>query len=204
MRRFQMFVHLLMILVGFSTFVIAEDSNTGQLAKTPVVGASSAKVTIVEFTDFQCAHCKTAHFTLKELLKQYKGKIKIAYKHYPLDFHVWAKDAAIASVCVYKQEPVSFWKLTDYFFQNQGGITAETLSTRIKEFSGRSNLNYSQLQSCMQDPSTKEKVSADIAEAGRLGLNATPSFVVNGKIVQGALPIEEFKAIIDQALAEVQ
>jgi len=194
-----MFVHLVMILVSFSTFVIA-----GQIANTPVVGVSSAKVTIVEYTDFQCPYCKEAHFTLKELLKQYKGKIKIAYKHNPLDIHLWAKDAAFASVCVYKQKPESFWRLTDYFFQNQSGITAETLSTKIKEFSTRSNLNYSQLETCMQDPSTKEKVSADIAEAGTLGLNSAPSFVVNGKIVQGALPIDQFKTVIDQALAEVK
>jgi protein-disulfide isomerase len=187
-----------MILGSFSTFVIA-----GQIANTPVVGVSTAKVTVVEYTDFQCPYCKTAHFTLKELLKQYKGKIKIAYKHYPLDVHVWAKDAAVASVCVYQQSPVSFWKLTDYFFQNQSGITAETLSTRIQEFSTRSNLDYSQLQTCMQDPSAKEKVSADIAEAGRLGLYATPAFSVNGKILYGALPIEQFKTVIDQALAEV-
>jgi protein-disulfide isomerase len=179
-------------------------SNAGEFANVPVIGASNAKVTIVEYSEFQCPYCKNAHFTLKELFKQYNGKIKIAYKHNPLSIHAWAEDAARASVCIYQQDQRAFWKASDFFFQNQQNISKETLSVKLQEFADRSNLNFSTLQSCMNESSTREKVSADAAEASRLGLNAVPSFVINGKLFQGALPAEQFKEVIDQALAEIQ
>jgi protein-disulfide isomerase len=167
----------------------------------PVTGAQDAKVTIVEYSDFQCPYCSNAHVTVKDLLKQYEGKIKVAYKHLPLtNIHNWAEEAAIASVCVHKQKPEAFWKLSDYFFTNQKAITKETLGAKVQEFSTQEALNHDELKKCMADPASKQQVTADSAEAGALGLGSTPSFIVNGRTVVGAIPVDQFKKIIDEAL----
>jgi protein-disulfide isomerase len=167
----------------------------------PMTGPADAKVTIVEYSDFQCPYCSRAHVTVKELLKQYDGKIKVAYKHLPLtNIHNWAESAALASVCVYKQKPDAFWQFSDYFFTNQQTIKAETFDAKLQEFSTQSGLKYDDLKKCMADPETKQKVSADTAEAGKLGLSSTPSFVINGKTVVGAVPLEDFKQAIDEAM----
>jgi protein-disulfide isomerase len=167
----------------------------------PVTGAPDAKVTIVEYSDFQCPYCSSAHVTVKDLLKQYEGKVKVAYKHLPLtNIHNWAEDAAVASVCVHKQKPDAFWKLSDYFFTNQKSITKETLAAKLQEFSTQQSLNHEELKKCIADPASKQQVTADTAEAGTLGLSSTPSFMVNGRAVVGAIPADQFKKIIDEAL----
>ncbi|MCI0413664.1 DsbA family protein [bacterium] len=167
----------------------------------PVTGAQDAKVTIVEYSDFQCPYCSNAHVTVKDMLKQYEGKVKVAYKHLPLtNIHNWAEEAAIASVCVHKQKPETFWKLSDYYFTNQKTITKETLGAKLQEFSTQEGLNHEELKKCMADPVSKQQVTADTTEAGSLGLSSTPSFFVNGRMVVGAIPADQFKQIIDEAL----
>jgi len=171
------------------------------MANVPVTGAPDAKVTIVEYSDFQCPYCSQAYVTVKDLLKIYDGKIKVAYKHLPLsNIHNWAEDAAMASVCVHQQSPEVFWKLSDFLFTNQKSITKDTIGTQLQQFSTDNNLNYEALQKCIADPATKQKVSTDSAEANSLGLNSTPSFVVNGRTVVGSLPEDQFKQVIDEAL----
>jgi protein-disulfide isomerase len=171
------------------------------MANVPITGAPDAKVTIVEYSDFQCPYCSQAYVTVKDLLKVYDGKVKVAYKHLPLsNIHNWAQDAAVASVCVHQQNPEAFWKLSDFFFTNQKTITKDTLGTQLQQFSTDAKLNYEALQKCIADPATQQKVRTDAAEADGLGLNSTPSFVVNGRTVVGALPEDQFKQIIDEAL----
>jgi Protein-disulfide isomerase len=171
------------------------------LSNAPVTGAADAKVTIVEYSDFQCPYCSAAYVTVKDLLKVYEGKVKVVYKHLPLtNIHDWAQDAAAASVCVYQQNPQAFWSYSDYFFTNQKSITKETFGAKLQQFSTDSKLDYASLQKCIADPATAKKISADTAEASGLGLNSTPSFVVNGRTVVGALPEDQFKQVIDEAL----
>lgn len=171
------------------------------LANSPFTGAPEAKVTIIEYSDFQCPYCSSAHVTVKNLLKDYEGKIKLAYKHLPLtNIHDWANDAAQASICVHKQNPETFWKLSDYFFTNQKSITKATFDAKLQEFSSQNAVNAEELKKCMADPATQQKVAADAAEANSLGLSSTPSFLVNGRTVVGAIPADQFKQIIDEAL----
>lgn len=167
----------------------------------PTTGFPEAKVTIVEYSDFQCPFCSQAHVTVKELLKQYEGKVKLIYKHLPLEIHNWAQAAAVAAACVYEQNPDAFWKLSDFLFTNQKTLTKDTLGAKILDFSKESNLNSDQLQKCINDPATSQLVKANMAEASTLGLNSTPSFVINGRLVVGAQKLEQFKQIIDEALA---
>lgn len=194
------------VLIVGRTFDMSVDPYKKNLEKismnnVPVTGSPDAKVTIVEYSDFQCPYCSTAYVTVKDLLKVYDGKVKVAYKHLPLtNIHDWAQDAAVASVCVHQQSPEAFWKLSDFLFTNQKSITKETFASKLQQFSTDSKLNYETIQKCIADPATKQKVSSDSAEANGLGLNSTPSFVVNGRTVVGALPEDQFKQIIDEAL----
>jgi protein-disulfide isomerase len=181
-----------------------ENQDKINLTNSPVLGAGEAKVTIVEYSDFQCPYCSSAHVTVKDLLKQYEGKVKVAYKHLPLEMHNWAKVAAEAAVCVHKQNPETFWKLSDYFFANQRALTSETFDAKLQEFSAQNGVNGEELKKCMADPATKQKVEADMAEAKSLGLSSTPSFIVNGRTVIGAKPLDQFKQIIDEALTAAQ
>lgn len=169
--------------------------------KVPEKGSPDAKVVIVEYSDFQCPYCSRAHITVSELLKEYEGKVKLVYKHLPLGMHNWAEDAAVASACVQTQNNDAFWKLSDVLFENQKTITKETLSEKVLEVAGESNLNAEELQKCMKDRTTMPLVQQNIAEAGSLGFNSTPSFVINGRPVVGALQLEQFKQIIDEELA---
>src|SRR5262249_11427913 len=148
-------------------------------------------VTLVEYTDFQCPFCSKAHGTLQDVLKGYEGKVKIMYKGLPLNIHNWAEDGAVAGACIYQQNNDAFWKAVDYFFTNQKEITKETLKTKVLEFAKTANLDTDKLSKCMDDKASLPQVQADMAEAQALGFNSTPSFLVNGRPVVGALTADE-------------
>jgi protein-disulfide isomerase len=171
------------------------------LANAPVKGAEAAKVTIVEYTDFQCPFCSKAHVTVEQLLKDYDGKVKVAYKALPLNIHNWAEDSAVAAACVNEQNKEAFWKFANHFFQNQGTIKKETLSQTVFQLAKENGLDEAALKTCIDSKKTLPQVQADMKEAQALGFQSTPSFVVNGRPVIGAKPIEEFKMIIDAELA---
>jgi protein-disulfide isomerase len=167
----------------------------------PAKGPAEAKVTIVEYTDFQCPYCSKAHLNVQELLNTYDGKIRIVYKSFPLNIHNWAEDAAIIGTCAYQQNPEALWKYADYFFENQKTLTKETLLTDALGKAKEWNLDVASLKQCVDAKATLTIVQADVKEAQALGFSSTPSFVVNGRPVVGALPIDQFKQVIDEALA---
>ena len=171
-----------------------------KLDDAPTTGASDAKVTIVEYSDFQCPYCGAAYKTMDQLLQQYQGKVKLVYKHLPLTIHDWAEDAAVASTCVYQQKPEAFWKVYNYLFANQSSITKATLTDKVILATKESGVNPDDLKKCITTRSTMPIVQANMNEAGSLGLNSTPSFVINGHPVVGALELAQYKQIVDDAL----
>lgn len=171
------------------------------LKNSPTHGSPDAKVTIVEFTDFQCPYCKNAHASVNQLLKEYDGKVRVVYKSLPLAMHNWAQDSAVAATCVNEQSTDAFWKYADYFFQNQATITKETLNAKVFELAKANNVDEAKLKACIDTKKTLPAVEADLQEAKALGLSSTPSFIVNGRTVVGAIPVDQFKQIIDEALA---
>lgn len=171
-----------------------------KLEDAPTTGASDAKVTIVEYSDFQCPYCGAAYKTIDQLLQQYQGKVKLVYKHLPLSIHNWAEDAAVASACAYQQKPEAFWKVYNYLFVNQASITKATLTDKILLATKDTGVNEEDLKKCITTRSTLPLVQANETEAGNLGLNSTPSFMINGHPVVGALELAQYKQIIDDAL----
>jgi protein-disulfide isomerase len=170
------------------------------LTNVPAKGPADAAVTLIEYTDFQCPYCSKAHTNVQEILKAYDGKIRILYKSLPLSIHNWAEDAAVIATCAYQQNPEALWQYADYFFENQKTLTKETLPTQALDLAKQWNLNGDALTQCMDAKATIGTIQADMKEAQALGFNSTPSFVVNGRPVVGALPLEQFKQIIDEAL----
>ena len=170
------------------------------LKDVPTKGNKSAKVTIVEYSDFQCPYCKRANPILDQVLTDYKDKIKIVYKQYPLPNHNWAKPASIASICSYKTAgDDTFWNYHDKIFENQGSINLANSTDKFKEFAKELKIDEKKFAECLSDPTITAKVQQEMAEGQAVGINSTPSFVVNGIMVRGA-DANKLKSAIEASL----
>lgn len=165
---------------------------------SPFKGGADAKVTIVEFSDFQCPFCSKGANVLTALEKKYGNKIKIAFKHYPLPFHAQARIAAEASMCANEQNVKYFWKMHDAMFADQSKLDRDNLIATAK----KAGVKEADFKACLDAGKYKAKVDADVAEGGALGIKSTPTFFINGKLIAGAQPIEVFTEIIDEELSK--
>ena len=171
------------------------------LENTPIKGAEEAQVVVVEYSDFQCPFCKKGKDILPEILKEYDGKVKVAYKQLPLRNHNWAKPAAIASVCAYQQGNDKFWEFHDVVFDNQKDIKLENSEKIFKGYAKDIGLDPKKFDACLADEKVAAQVDSEIEEAISIGVQSTPTFVVNGMIVQGANP-DGLRSAIDIKLSE--
>lgn len=167
-----------------------------ELGEAPVKGNNDAKVTIVEFSDFQCPFCKKAAQTIDEVKKKYGDKVRIVFKHYPLPFHKFAQKAAEASLCAFEQDKAKFWTMHDEMFNHQDELSLDGLKALAKKIS----LDTKKFDSCLESNKYEAVVKSNIEQGQELGVKSTPTFFVNGKLVSGAQPIEEFSKIIDEEL----
>ena len=168
---------------------------------SPVRGPKDAKVTIVEFSDFQCPYCARAHQTIADqVMKEYDGKVKLVYKNFPLGFHKWAEPAGIAGACAYQQDPAAFWPFYDFMFNNQQQITPENVKEKSQEALKGTKIDMAKWNDCYDNKKTLDKVKADMAEGSSVGVTGTPAFIINGRKISGAQPFPNFKAVIDDEL----
>ncbi len=164
-------------------------------AGAPIRGEANAPVTIVEFSDFHCPFCRKAQAVLDELRVRYAGKIKLVYRDFPLDnLHPQARAAAEASHCALDQG--KFWEFHDRLFKIDDASQA-ALNRIAKEVA----LDFNAFESCRNSGKYKNIVQASTQEGTNLGISATPTFFINGRILLGAQPIEAFVSIIDEELA---
>ncbi|MBN2361295.1 MAG: thioredoxin domain-containing protein [Deltaproteobacteria bacterium] len=166
-------------------------SFTGAFFKGP----SSARVTIAEFSEFQCPFCKRVVPTLMQLFKEYPSQIRVAFKHNPLPFHSYALDASKAAIAAGKQG--RFWEMHDKLFDAHGGNLTRA---DFERFAQDLQLNLGKFRSDLDSPEVAALIKADQDEAGRLGARGTPTFFINGRRLVGAQPIGQFKALIDDEL----
>ncbi len=172
------------------------------LKDVPMKGPKDAKVIIVEYSDFQCPFCSRGYQTMEnQVLKEYGEKVRFTYKNFPLPMHPWAEPAAIASVCAYQQKPDAFWKLYNYYFQNQKDITPQNLKDKSLEALKDDGIDATKFGDCFDNKKTLDIVKAQQAEGSSVGVNGTPAFLINGRLVSGAQPFDNFKAVIDDELA---
>jgi len=171
----------------------------------PIRGTADAKVTIVEFSDFQCPYCARAAQTVEQVVEKHGQNVKVVFKHFPLDFHPWAKPAAVAANCAAQQSPEAFWLLHDKYFEHQRELTPETVIAQSKTYLADSGVDLAAWATCAEDTTSDAHqamvaaVEADIALAAELGVEGTPSFFVNGVELEGAQALPAFDAAIAEA-----
>jgi len=165
----------------------------------PVLGDPNAPVVIVEISDFQCPFCKEEAKMLREnVTKTYPTQVRLHFKDLPLEaIHPWAKQAAVAGRCFLKQKPDLFWQYHDWIFENQAQITPENIKAKLLEFARGASADVLQLNRCLDSPETAAEVDRSIAEALQLGVNSTPTLLVNGRMLSGRLSWPQLKGIID-------
>ena len=171
----------------------------------PFKGAKDAKVTIVEYSDFQCPYCKRGYDTIEtQVLKQYEGKVKFYFRHFPLPFHPWAMPAAIAAECAKTQKDELYWKLYDAFFTHQTDVNPQNVKDKALEYLKDSGLDTAKWGTCFDNKESQAKVNAQHDEGAGLGVTGTPAFFINGRMLVGAQPFEQFKNVIDDELASAK
>jgi protein-disulfide isomerase len=168
----------------------------------PARGPADAKVTIVEYSDFQCPFCSRGYQVVEEqVMPEYKDKVKFYFKNLPLkSIHPWAEGAAIAAECAKQQSGDGFWSVYNALFKNQKDINQGNLKEKVTQFAKDANLDDAKFTQCFDTKASQAQVDKDVEEATTVGANSTPTFFINGRRLEGAQPFENFKAIIDQEL----
>src|SRR5882672_2247914 len=177
----------------------------------PTRGAKDAKVVAVNYDDFQCPFCSRMHSALfPTLMKEYGDRVLFIYKDYPLDeIHPWAIHAAVNANCLAAQNADAYWDFADYVHGNQKEINnAKGLENqnadldKLATLQGqRHNLDSAKLQACVKAQDDKA-VRASQKEGDKVGVSATPAMFVNGQKIDGAVPIEDLRSVLDSALRD--
>jgi protein-disulfide isomerase len=165
----------------------------------PFKGAAKAAVTIVKFEDFHCPFCKQVQQTFTQLLARYDKKLKVVHRDFPIDnLHPQARKAHEAARCA--NEEGKFWQYHDKLYANAPKASPEDLKSYAKAV----GLNVETFERCIEGEKYKTAVQKDIDEGNRLGVNGTPAFFINGRLISGAQSLEGFARIIDDELARVK
>lgn len=166
------------------------------IAGAPVRGTVSAPITIVEYSDFHCPFCRRVQPTLTRLLQKYPGKVRLVYKHLPLDsLHPQARRVSEAAWCAGKQD--KFWGFHDAVYADS---SSDSSDATLKGYASAAGLDAAAFSACLANPEAKAAIQHDVSQGEALGLSSTPGFFVNGREVRGAQPIEAFETIIDEEL----
>lgn len=193
-------------------FVFFNSNPNGSVIEDPALvgnghakGNLEAKVTVVEFSDFQCPACGAAFPAVQQVFEKYKDRIRFVYRHFPLTgLHPFAISAAEASECASDQQ--QFWQMHDALFQQQSSWTAtqrlDTAKQNIRSLAQQLGLSMDSFDQCLSSRQKLSKVQEDMDAAIRFRVNSTPTFFVNGKLLKGALSVEAFSQEIDAALAK--
>ncbi len=203
-------------LVRFSRFDLTSDPYAEIMKKIdvsgrPTRGNKDAKVTVVNYDDFECPFCSRMHATLfPGLFKEYGDRVLFIYKDYPLEeMHPWAVHAAVNANCLGAQNGDAYWDYADYLHGNQSAISGEKgrdgwnaeLDKLATLQAQKHGLDVPKLQACLKAQDEKA-VRASMHEGDGVGVDATPTMFVNGQKLDGAVPADELRLALDQALKE--
>jgi protein-disulfide isomerase len=168
----------------------------------PSIGPARAPVRIVEYADLECPMCAYfQQFLESDLLSHYAGRVRVVFKEFPLSFHPWSTNAAVANECAEQIDPSRFLNYRSLIFANQQIISVTNLREQLLSLGEQAGLNRINLSSCLDAKASLSRIEASRSEAQALGVNQTPTFFVNGRIVIGIQSSSSFYAIVDKALA---
>jgi len=168
----------------------------------PSVGAAQAPVTIVEYADLECPRCAVVQkFLETEFLPKYSSMVRMVFKEFPLPFHAWSKTAALANECAYQIDPSMFLGYRSMIFGTQATINPGNVRDRLLSLGEDAGLNRVRLSSCLDSEASRGRINASRAEAETLGINGTPTFAINGRVVVDMASPAAFYKMVDEALA---
>jgi protein-disulfide isomerase len=173
----------------------------------PSRGPATAPVTVVEFSDLQCPHCKAAHPILDKLLAE-DTNVRLVYQNFPLPGHDWADMAAGYADCIgRKSGPNSndnFWKFVSAVFDAQSGITAANAAEKLTALADQSGEKGTEIAACAASPDTTARVQHSIALGKSVGVNATPTVFINGRTISSlaSVPFDTLKQLVDFAATD--
>ncbi|HLH40426.1 MAG TPA: thioredoxin domain-containing protein [Bryobacteraceae bacterium] len=168
-------------------------------AARPSFGPAAAPVTMVVFSDFQCPVCKEEATVLRQnVAAAFKDKVRVVFTDFPLEqIHPWAKQAAIAGRCVYKQDAAKFWDYFDWVYENQQNIGLDNFSSKFQTFAGDKGLDGMALGACVANKAAEQEVAAEMEEGRSLQIQATPTIFLNGRKLEGGVPWQTLETLIN-------
>ncbi|MFZ3201273.1 MAG: DsbA family protein [Candidatus Acidiferrales bacterium] len=166
----------------------------------PSKGPANARVTLVEFADYECPHCRELHDEMPTIEARYP-RIRIVFEDFPItQVHPWAQTAAIGARCAYMQSPDAFWKMNDSIFGDQEAISTENVWDKLVGFAAQAGLDTDAFKTCMTSPEALKAVEADRQQGIDMGVDSTPTVFVNGRPLPGG-DITTLEQYIDFDLA---
>ncbi len=162
----------------------------------PAFGPKDAKVTIVEFSDFQCPYCTKAADAVKELKKAYGEKVRFVFRQFPLDFHKQAHEASQAALAAHAQG--KFWPYHDLLFANQAAL----MPADLEKYAKQTGLNMAAFKTALKDKTHAKTVDADLALGQEVAVQGTPTMFLNGERVPNPTDFKAIAAMIDKELAK--
>jgi len=162
----------------------------------PTLGPHDARVTIIQFAEYQCFYCGRVHDSLRRLVDRYPDDVRIVWKDFPLSNHTRAKPAAIAAHCAGDQG--MYWEMSERLLTNQHALSEADIAGYAREI----GISTEPFQRCLSEGRHEDGIRADLDLGRRLGVQATPTFFINGILVSGAQPFERFQGIVARELGE--
>lgn len=162
---------------------------------SPAKGAAKAAVTVVEFSDFECPFCALVQDALRQVMERYGGEVRLIFKHLPSEGHRNSLTAARAAYCAGRQD--RFWQFHDALFASRD-LSPQVLG----ETAAKLGLGREKFAACVSSEESRTAVVRDIELAKRYQIDGTPSFLINGKLVKGALTFADFQGLIERELQQ--
>ena len=162
---------------------------------SPAKGSTKPLVTIVEFSDFECPYCNQVQSTLKQIMESYGSDVRLVFKHMPLEGHRNSLPAARAAYCAAEQD--RFWQFHDALFASHNLSAA-----RLEEIAAELGLGMAKFRTCLNSEQSRTAIVKDIETARLFQIESTPSFIVNGQVIKGALSFADFQRIIERELGQ--
>lgn len=190
--------------VFFASFADKKQSDSGVNQEILLrynrnrIGNENAKVTIVEFADFQCPACRAVHPNIKKVLEEYKDNVTFVYRHFTLSQHEYAVSAALASEAAGRQG--KFWEMYDKIYVNQKEWESSNAPEYFEKYAKELGLDMKRYSEDLKDPKLVESIKQDTQDGDLLGVSGTPTFFINGKKLVGQPSYDNLKKSIENEL----
>ena len=201
-------ITLATIIVFFGIFLLSGQSSSKAPEAVDLVGDGStmlgkkdASVALVEFGDYQCPACRASEPIVKQVIHDYKDRIKFVFRHYPLPFHRNAEPAAEAAEAAGEQG--KFWEYHGLLYENQEDWSKQSNPRKIfEDYAKELNLNLDQFRQALDEHKFLDKIRSDKKAGDVAGISGTPTFFINQEKLTGGFGFDQFKQKLDQALAK--